>query len=215
MRKLLLACVFSLLLNACGRPHPQTPEKPALPYEQAIEKELIEILTQPNNGEFVDYIQPGTYTITEEFTDENGTLWGRLQSGAGWVDLTYIRLVTNVAGPISAKYASAEGLTADHVYLYDQTQNLYQTGILLRTAETVYDISLCLLDYLKINFSNSEELFHLDVWTPEEDFYAGVIFFGDFTTFGLSYADAEGVRHYCTLSQSGRDGSHLLQEYTP
>lgn len=34
-----------------------------------------------------NYIQPGVYTIVEEQTGADGSKWGRLKSGAGWIIL--------------------------------------------------------------------------------------------------------------------------------
>lgn len=34
-----------------------------------------------------NYIKPGVYTIIEETTSADGSKWGRLKSGAGWIIL--------------------------------------------------------------------------------------------------------------------------------
>ena len=43
--------------------------------------------------------EDGTYTIKEEAWDQSGMLWGALQSGAGWINLTAVR-----AGEMAVMY---------------------------------------------------------------------------------------------------------------
>ena len=69
---------------------PVATESGSLPYLQFIQRADQSIFDGPS----YDYAlvgtvqQRGTYTIVEETWDYEGNLWGRLKSGAGWVDLT-------------------------------------------------------------------------------------------------------------------------------
>ena len=43
-------------------------------------------------------------------------------------------------------------------------------------------------------------------------FVAGVVFTGDFTTFGLEFVDVNGDTQYYAAYMSGRNGELILQE---
>ena len=59
----------------------------------------------------------GTYTIVEEQWDYEGNLWGKLKSGAGWVDVSQIRSEEYANALISANYADDQNfLTLFHFY---------------------------------------------------------------------------------------------------
>ena len=62
-----------------------TPAKPFAPYIVRVNVEKLNVRAQPNNtSKIVMVLNKGAYTIVEE---KNG--FGKLKSGAGWIDLAY------------------------------------------------------------------------------------------------------------------------------
>ena len=150
--------------------------------------------------------EAGTYTIVEEAPDRDGNTWGKLKSGAGWICLTEPYLA-----PIYADYAE-ESFNAFHAYWSDETD--YITSIGFTPAEKLTDVRFGLLDWFETeSWQMSEELYTIEEMDPDHAFLAQVVFWGDMTTYGISFTDADGeVRHFA-VSISGKDGSLVCQEY--
>jgi hypothetical protein len=55
----------------------------------------VQIFSEPSyDGKFVQAIGlDGVYTIVEESVDTDGSYWGKLKSGAGWINLKYTKRV--------------------------------------------------------------------------------------------------------------------------
>ena len=150
----------------------------------------------------------GTYTIVEEATDADGNVWGRLKSGLGWVCLTNPALA-----PIHADYAE-ESFNAYHAYWCDETD--YITSIGFTPTETLTDVRFGLLDWFETeSWQMVEVLYTMDELDPDRAFLAQVVFWGDMTTYGISFTDAEGQPRHYAVSISGRDGSLVCTEYLP
>lgn len=146
------------------------------------------------------------YTIVEEATDTDGNLWGRLKSGAGWVCLTEPPLA-----PIYADYA-AEDFNAYHAYWSDETD--YITAIGFTPGETLTDVKFGLLDWFETErWQMTQVLYTMDELDPDHAFLAQVVFWGDMTTYGISFTDADGAERHYAVSISGKDGSLLCTEY--
>ena len=150
--------------------------------------------------------EAGTYTIVEEALDADGNTWGRLKSGAGWVCLTEPPLA-----PIHADYAP-EDFNAYHAYWSGETD--YITAIGFTPAETLTDVKFGLLDWFETeSWQMSQVLYTMDELTPERAFLAQVVFWGDMTTYGISFTDAKGQQRSFAVSISGKDGSLCCTEY--
>ena len=152
--------------------------------------------------------EAGAYTIIEEATDRDGNLWGRLKSGLGWVCLTEPALA-----PIHADYAP-EDFNGYHAYWSDETD--YITSIGFTPGEKLTDVKFGLLDWFETeSWQMSETLFTIDEMDPDHAFLAQVVFWGDMTTYGISFTDAEGEARHYAVSISGKDGSLVCTEYLP
>ena len=144
----------------------------------------------------------------EESTDADGNLWGRLKSGLGWVCLTEPALA-----PIRADYAP-EDFNAFHAYWCDETD--YITAIGFTPAEKLTDVKFGLLDWFETeSWQMAEVLYTMDELDPDHAFLAQVVFWGDMTTYGISFTDADGAERHYAVSISGRDGSLVCSEYIP
>ena len=152
--------------------------------------------------------ESGTYTIVAEEIDADGNRWGKLKSGAGWICLTVPHLA-----PIYADYAP-ESFNAYHAYWSEEDD--YITSIGFTPGETLTDVKFGLLDWFNAEeFPGFEVLHTIDEMDPDHPFLAQVVFWGDMTTYGISFTDESGnVRHFA-VSISGKDGSLICQEYMP
>lgn len=150
--------------------------------------------------------EAGVYTIVEEALDADGNTWGRLKSGAGWICLT-----EPVLAPIYADYAQ-ESFNAYHAYWSDETD--YITAIGFTPGEKLTDVKFGLLDWFETeSWQMSEVLYTMDELDPDRAFLAQVVFWGDMTTYGISFTDADGAVRHFAVSISGKDGSLICQEY--
>jgi len=195
-------------------PAKEDPEEPVQtpPYLEKIKKSTVEIMKGPGYGtEFVSVIDPGTYTIVEEATDQNGLLWGKLKSGIGWIDLTYSREITNVFGPITIGDAAAD-TKGTHTFVQEGFQD-YGSHYLITTEEAVTDLVLSTCDFLDRGPVPAKAMYRLDGLRPGESLRATLVFHGDLTNYALTYTDSQGQTHTCTFMHSGRDGSLIVQEY--
>ena len=150
--------------------------------------------------------EAGVYTIVEEALDADGNTWGRLKSGAGWICLTEPALA-----PIYADYAQ-ESFNAYHAYWSDETDCI--TAIGFTPGEKLTDVKFGLLDWFETeSWQMSEVLYTMDELDPDRAFLAQVVFWGDMTTYGISFTDADGAVRHFAVSISGKDGSLICQEY--
>ena len=150
--------------------------------------------------------EAGVYTIVEEALDADGNTWGRLKSGAGWICLPEPALA-----PIYADYAQ-ESFNAYHAYWSDETDCI--TAIGFTPGEKLTDVKFGLLDWFETeSWQMSEVLYTMDELDPDRAFLAQVVFWGDMTTYGISFTDADGAVRHFAVSISGKDGSLICQEY--
>ena len=232
MKRLLCAvAALCFLLCACGAPVETTaPAETTLPpvTEPVIETTAPVETTEPAFREYTHRIEDpetmiyagpaflsgavamveeaGTYTIVEEALDSDGNTWGRLKSGAGWICLTEPPLA-----PIHADYA-AESFNAYHAYWSDETD--YITSIGFTPGEKLTNVRFGLLDWFETeSWQMAEELYTMDELDPDHAFLAQVVFWGDMTTYGISFTDADGAERHFAVSISGKDGSLVCQEY--
>ena len=232
MKRLLCAVMaLCLLLCACGAPVETTAPAQTTPppvTEPVIETTAPVETTAPaardytlriEDPETMLYAGPaflsgavamveeaGTYTIVEEALDSDGNTWGRLKSGAGWICLTEPPLA-----PIYADYA-AESFNAYHAYWSDETD--YITSIGFTPGEKLTNVRFGLLDWFETeSWQMAEELYTMDEIDPDHAFLAQVVFWGDMTTYGISFTDADGAERHFAVSISGKDGSLVCQEY--
>ena len=189
---------------------PAEATQPAGDYVLRIEDPETRIYAAPGFASEVTALleEAGAYTIVEEQRDADGNLWGRLKSGLGWVCLTDPPLA-----PIHADYAP-EDFNAYHAYWSDETD--YITAIGFTPAEKLTDVKFGLLDWFETeSWQMAEVLYTMDELDPDHCFLAQVVFWGDMTTYGISFTDADGQSRHYAVSISGKDGSLVCSEYIP
>ena len=67
-----------------------------IPYQVKVEIDDLNIRTGPgmNHDRTGKFTGVGIFTIVEESTGEGATLWGKLESGVGWIDLDFCSVIT-------------------------------------------------------------------------------------------------------------------------
>ena len=150
--------------------------------------------------------EAGVYTIVEEAYDRDGNLWGRLKSGIGWVCLTEPAIV-----PVFADFAP-EHFVSDYEWHCGEPEFVTDIGILAN--QTITDVTINTMELMPV-FRENEVLYTVDEMHKDEALKVSVVFWGDFTTYGLSFTDSNGNRRSYSLMISGKDGSLVCREYTP
>lgn len=197
-------------------PTEPVPPETELPYLQKIPRPDQSIFDGPG----YDYIfsgtvkEAGTYTIVEEVWDNEGNLWGRLKSGAGWVDLSEILQFIENPAPISANFAEDRLLSSGNFHHYIGDTSEYAVKITFYAYETLKNVTFFSME-LTETMEKDEDLYSIPELTPEMPFVAAAAFPGDMTTYGISFTDQNGTAHCYTVSISGRNGTLVLSEYIP
>lgn len=154
--------------------------------------------------------EDGVFTIINEVQDELGNIWGELKSGAGWVNLNYIRYMGEP--PITAYFADViDQIDEDQCdCIVDDSE--YMVKIAFRANERLKNVRFTTLqcgDGYEV-----EKNHHWIHWMEEDTYFvAGVVFYGDMTTYGISFVDEEGNERYYAVSLSGMNGALVLNEY--
>lgn len=188
----------------------ETTVPPFAEYTLRIEDPDTPIYAGPTfrSGVAALFEEAGAYTIVEEAADTDGNRWGKLKSGAGWICLTSPALA-----PIYADYAP-EDFNAYHAFWSDETD--YITAIGFTASQTLTDVRFGLLDWFETeSWQMSEVLYTMEEMDPDHAFLAHVVFWGDMTTYGISFTDEQGEARHYAVSISGKDGSLVCTEYTP
>ncbi|MFR8169381.1 MAG: hypothetical protein ACLU9Q_01030 [Marvinbryantia sp.] len=164
------------------------------------------------DNNYVRNIERSTlYTIVEEEMDGEGNLWGRLKSGAGWVDLERARAAENDPGPV-AIYFAGDTLPENEEFLeYSEGDSWYPERIAFQANEPLTDISFLFLVPGE-DYEDGEALCVINALEEGEIFVAEVSFPGDMTAYGLTCTAEDGTEHRYTVSISGRNGSLVIIE---
>ena len=148
----------------------------------------------------------GVYTIIEEIDDE-GNKWGRLKSGIGWVDLSLQEEYSNSPIVISHIY---EDIGEYEEYIADDSE--FTEKIAFVANEKLTDVRFLSLTHDGINLVGDKILYEINELTPDKAFVPSVVFYGDMTTYGVSFRDEDGLNHLYSIYTSGRNGSLVWEE---
>ena len=172
---------------------------------------FISIFDQPTyDGCYVGPIgEDGVFTIVEEKVDSENFVWGKLKSGAGWINLS--ELETNP--PVMAGLGSEHMLKNPH-YLVNVDDAEYMEYLVFAPTQTITDVRFTMLLPEENGYAEDTLYETIPELEPGKPLIAQVVFYGDFTTYGLSFRDATGTQRHFAVSISGRNGAPVLQEYT-
>ena len=206
MKKVLLCLLLTLCMTL--------PALAEVPYLQKVQRPDEMIFSGPSYDEFCvgTVREKGTFTIVEEVDDGEGHLWGRLKSGAGWIDLTHVRSEEIAAWPVSAAFHEHCPPTgAFHRICVEESE--FTVWIVFRAWQPLTDVQLVSLNMAaEEGFAIEETLAVLPEWDAEEPLLTGVVFYGDMTSYGLLVTDADGAQRLFAVSISGRNGMLLMEE---
>ena len=184
-------------------------EKQEVPYTTRV-KAPFNIFAEPGyDYTIVDTVwEKGLFTIMEEKEDEEGNLWGKLKSGLGWINLT--RLETESKLPVRAGLIEKNELPKDYQeVILDDSE--YMVRLAFIANENLKDLRFTSI-YLSDDGMVDDTLHTFKELKEGQMFVAGVVFTGDFTTFGLEFVDVNGDTQYYAAYMSGRNGELILQE---
>ena len=192
------------------------PVSPELPYLQKVTHADQSIFDGPGyDYAFAGTVkEAGTYTIVEEAWDVEDNLWGRLKSGAGWIDLTQVRKRIESPDALSANYADDLLLGSGNYHHYVRSSEEYALRIAFRARETLTDVRLYSMAFHE-TLELEEELFFLSRLEPEKPLVADLDFPGDMSTYAILFTDSSSNQTCLCISISGRNGTLELWEYEP
>ncbi len=177
-------------------------------YVIRIERDNFPIYDGPSYDNFqVGTIgSAGAFTIVEDTLDSEGFLWGKLKSGAGWVDLSLIEREKNAALSVTASWMDRDVLEGKEYLFCDTDDSPFAAPVAFHTNQTLTNVFLFSIVMNEV-FEKGEEYYHIDSWEANTLFVADVYFAGDFTMYGLSFTDSDGAEHLYCATESGRNGS--------
>lgn len=201
-------------------PAPTTVPTPGPTASSVPAEGYIEVLRNPAQGIYqgpsYDYGKVGIvlnatgYTIMEEQTDYEGNLWGRLKSGMGWIDLSSARAFEGTPPLLTANYAIMGRLSSNYQELYPFAYSENDALIDIRATAPVTDVELVMLDptdNMVIEYYGTVESLG-----AMESLLTHLIFWGDFTTYGVSLTDEYGMQRLFAICSSGRNGELIVYE---
>lgn len=156
--------------------------------------------------------QAGVYTIVEETTDDEGQLWGRLKSGAGWLNLT--RVAENNA---AALLMTAAELTyeIDSPCLQATEPTQFSVAVIFHAYESLTNVRLYSLSWDGETYEPAEPMYVAPKMDAETPMVAYLEFPGDLSMYGLSFTDADGAFHHYRIATNGRNNAIDFVPYDP
>ena len=114
---------------------------------------------------------------------------------------------------LTAEFADSVslGVGAYMEYIVDDSE--YTQKIVFKTDRPVTDVRFSSMFYEGNSFVVSEELYRLDRLNENQPFVLGVVYYGDATTYGISFTTTDNVVKNYAFFPSGKDGSLILNEY--
>lgn len=144
----------------------------------------------------------GIYTIVEESRDSDNTLWGKLKSGIGWVDLNDVHRSDK---PITIDYADPDLLASGNFHNCDKNAGAHSVAVAFRAQETLLNVQIFYntYDYDGI-MEDGYDLYYLKKFTPDKPIVAAVSF-TDTSTYLISFEDTYGNFYMYEFYESGAD----------
>jgi len=144
------------------------------------------------------------------------------QHDAAWLEehVPAIALVLKMAGaedgstsPVTVTEGSRELLDRIECHSYIQ-DSAYARYLLVQTDRNISDVRVTSMVLGEAGMEIGADLYTLAALDPQKPLLLGVVFYGDMTTYGLLFTDADGMEYRYRISVSGKDGSLVLQNHT-
>ncbi len=115
----------------------------------------------------------------------------------------------NAAAPMAAEFATTD-MTVDNFFIAEDSE--YISYILFTAEDKVTDVRIYAMDFVEDGFVPAQELYAADTMKQGETLLGGVVFWGDMTTYGMSFTDSSGAVRSYEMTVSGKDGSLIFAE---
>ena len=175
--------------------------------------DLVQVFFTVSSGE--DYVA-AVATFPIEFGEGYGA---RLEGIVGTISLGGENTAPAASeGPVSAESLDERPSAFAGQGVFVASEEEPQSWLRFTAAEPVTDFKVLALSFEGVDADGSalfaeEVLYTQALLTPELPLAVAVTFYGDIPNNGISYVDAAGNAHRCTVSVSGMDGSLVLAEY--
>ena len=192
-------------------------EAPDSSYVVKIGRADFPIYNRPGYDYFpVSTVSAATaFTIVDESWDYEGNLWGKLASGAGWVDLSLNEKEAYDMPPVTVSFANQELLDSYNYNCYycqaDSSEYAYE--IILSAHELLTNVSFFAIG-VEDEYTRGTTLSYLPEWDESMPLVASVYFPGSASTYGLEFTDSQGITHVYCIWESGRNGSVGISPFT-
>ncbi len=154
----------------------------------------------------------GSYTIIETAYDSEGNLWGKLKSGAGWVDLSLIESESNNMPLVTVARASEKLLNSQNYHYCQADSSHYAYEISISAHNALLDVSFFLIDATD-DYIRQPNLFHVSMLDTSKPLVASVSFPGIATMYGLEFTDPSGTTRIYIINESGRNGDVYITPF--
>ena len=111
--------------------------------------------------------------------------------------------------PMTAEFAKTD-MTVDNFFIAEDSE--YISYILFTAEDKVTDVRIYAMDFVEDGFVPAQELYAADTMKKGETLLGGVVFWGDMTTYGMSFTDSSGAVRSYEMTMSGKDGSLVFAE---
>lgn len=115
----------------------------------------------------------------------------------------------NVNAPMRAEFATTD-MPVDNFFIAEDSE--YISYILFTAEDKVTDVRVYAMDFVEDGFVPAQELYAADTMKQGETLLGGVVFWGDMTTYGMSFTDSSGAVRSYEMTVSGKDGSLIFAE---
>jgi len=151
--------------------------------------------------------EDGIFTILEEQWDEEGNRWGRLKSGVGWVNLTYLYSNAWRLPPLTACLGEDVDFSGRLHLHYQAPDCQFPSVLAFFPRQRLLNVELSRLEW-----GEEEMLQHpyCRIDALELPLVAEMEFFGDATVYCLTFWDEAGQFHAYELYISGRSGELVM-----
>lgn len=154
----------------------------------------------------------GTYTIVEEQYDWEGNLWGRLKSGAGWINLTDLQYRIDNYAPISVNYADRPLLESGNYHYTALDGAEYGFSVAFRAYESLREVRIYVAN-LAMGNPWEQEVYSQQELTPDMPLVVDLSFPGDMSAYTITFIDENGLYWVFILTSSGRNNALVFYEF--
>ena len=113
--------------------------------------------------------------------------------------------------PITLETITKNDVNENEHHVFVKEESEYTQYLLLEPSEELSDISLSLMELTDAGYAVGEKLYMLDKLNTDKPLVVGIVFYGDLTTYGLSFRNSLGKEYNYVIYTSGKDGSVILQ----